>query len=256
MIAPFDALRGNLSGRQELVYPTNNNKAWNAPSGKRSYARNYRASYIGMRRTSTGKVFFALKRKAATKISDATKLNMAVFGAQSAVYQAMVQNVQITSYMDSFWSIYGKGKTKYQTFLPGIREMLITKSPVYAWGNTIKIINPWIGGSHPGFTPIDVNQETLIKFYTQLAVDGGYFYIDTIYQGLTQNGATVSDIVNGTNYTVPNVLNLTIETISGTSYAKIGSNYILKQDRETYVTGIMELDPGMQLYSTPTVPGA
>ena len=78
-IAPVEALRGNLSGKQTLVYAQNDNPAFDAPEG-RQYARNYKPRYIGYRRLKDGAVYFGVKRKSATKVDAASKITMAALG--------------------------------------------------------------------------------------------------------------------------------------------------------------------------------
>lgn len=78
-IAPVEALRGNMSGKQTLVYAQNDNPAYDAPEG-RQYARNYKPRYIGYRRAKDGAVYFGVKRKSATKVDAASKITMAALG--------------------------------------------------------------------------------------------------------------------------------------------------------------------------------
>lgn len=79
-IAPVEALRGNMSGSQTLVYADNDNPAYDAPEG-RQYARNYKPRYIGFRRAKDGAVYFGVKRKSATKVDAASRLIMAAMGS-------------------------------------------------------------------------------------------------------------------------------------------------------------------------------
>lgn len=83
-IAPVESMRGNLSGKQDLRYANENNKAFDAPEG-RQYARNYRASYIGARRAKDGLCYFAVKTKAATNVSAESLNRMACLGATGAM---------------------------------------------------------------------------------------------------------------------------------------------------------------------------
>lgn len=79
-IAPVEALRGNMSGKQTLVYAQNDNPAFDAPEG-RQYARNYKPRYIGYRRAKDGRVYFGVKTKSATKVDAASKITMAALGS-------------------------------------------------------------------------------------------------------------------------------------------------------------------------------
>lgn len=90
MIAPFDAMTGNLSGDQVLKYAENNNPAYEAPNGTQ-YARNYRTRYVGARRGKDGLVYFQVKQTTATVLSASTRRTMAVIGVTAAIRSALMQ---------------------------------------------------------------------------------------------------------------------------------------------------------------------
>lgn len=233
MIAPFDVLRGNLSGRQELVYPTSNNTAWNAPAGKRSYARNYRATYIGARRSGTGKVYFAVKKKSASTLSDAAKMQMAVFGGAAAIYTAMLSTATLIAPMNAFYNAqHRQGQTMRQFYLPGISTMLRSHSTTYSWGNAIKISNPWYGTS-AGFTEVTISEELLVKFWKQLHTTGTYFFIDN-QTGIGIDGLTFRDLITTTTPEL-NVLNLTSETFENVDYLKYNGTFVVDSNG-AYIT--------------------
>lgn len=95
-IAPVESMRGNLSGKQELVYAQNDNPAFDAPEG-RQYARNYSARYIGAKRSKDLLKYFQVRRKSATFISDTTKAAMAAFGGAAALVAVILKDK--TSYL-------------------------------------------------------------------------------------------------------------------------------------------------------------
>lgn len=90
-IAPVEAIRGNMSGKQTLLYAENNNPAFDAPDGVQ-YARNYKPRYIGHRRAKDGLVYFSVKRKAATKIDATSKITMAALGTIQDLKKAFKNN--------------------------------------------------------------------------------------------------------------------------------------------------------------------
>ena len=90
-IAPVEAIRGNMSGKQTLLYAENNNPAFDAPEGVQ-YARNYTPRYIGHRRAKDGQVYFSVKRKAATKINTTSKITMAALGTIQDLKKAFKTN--------------------------------------------------------------------------------------------------------------------------------------------------------------------
>lgn len=89
-LAPVEAMRGNLSGSQQLTYPTQNNRAWESPSNKRNYATNYGARYIGSKRAMNGKKYFSVKTKAAVTMSSAMREQNGVL-ACSSVFANIIQ---------------------------------------------------------------------------------------------------------------------------------------------------------------------
>lgn len=103
-IAPVEALRGNMSGSQTLVYAENDNPAYEAPDG-RQYARNYKPRYIGFRRAKDGAVYFGVKRKSATKVDPASRITMAAMGTLQTLKNTLKQkDIQISSFTGKAWS--------------------------------------------------------------------------------------------------------------------------------------------------------
>lgn len=167
MIAPFEALRGNVSGAQKLKYPAHNNSAWDSPNG-RQYARNYAARYVAMQRASDGKLYYAVRRRAAVLVTNGTKARWATFGGTAAVYASMLQDARLISPMNALYAAQGRGKTMRQFFTPGIQNMLDNQSPTAAWANTVKINNPWNDTQASGFVTPVISDETLQKFQPYL----------------------------------------------------------------------------------------
>ena len=227
-LAPVEAMRGNLSGKQKLVYPTRNNSAWDAPDGVRSYARNYNARYIGSKNSQTLKNTFSVRRSNAVNISAGARQNMALMGGGKSVYDAMRANLTLRTQMDVFYRNQGAqtGWSEYKFFLAGIRTMLRTKSSVYSWGTSIKILNPWNDQATAGYTALSISEDILVKFWVQLNPTGVKFTIDNVETGIVCDEDTISDLVTH-NTQAPNVLGLTLFTVEGTQYAKYGTMFLL-----------------------------
>lgn len=103
-IAPVEALRGNMSGSQKLVYALNDNPAYDAPNG-RQYARNYKPRYIGFRRAKDGAVYFGVKRKSATKVDAASRLTMAAMGTLQTLKNTLkIKTIQVGALTGAVWS--------------------------------------------------------------------------------------------------------------------------------------------------------
>lgn len=88
MIAPFEAMTGNLSGDQKLEYAENNNPAYEAPNGTQ-YARNYKTRYVGARRGKDGLVYFQVKQTSAAVLNNKTRLAMGLTGVTQACWASV-----------------------------------------------------------------------------------------------------------------------------------------------------------------------
>lgn len=87
-IAPVEAMRGNLSGKQVLKYAENMNPAWDAPNGKQ-FAKNYRPRYLGAKRAASGLTYFATKVKSAVILNDAARRRQAALGCVASLISAL-----------------------------------------------------------------------------------------------------------------------------------------------------------------------
>lgn len=134
MIAPFEALTGNLSGDQDLQYAENNNPAYEAPNGTQ-YARNYKPRYVGNRRGKDGLVYFQVKQSTATVLTASSRRTMAVLGVTAAIRSALVRNhpAQWQRMNDAFVYLKEGGRlpegqnTFNKWFSANIRQMLVYK---------------------------------------------------------------------------------------------------------------------------------
>lgn len=261
-LAPVEAMRGNLSGKQELLYPTQDNTAWDAPSGQRSYARNYKPRYIGNKRSSNLKTYFSVKRRQAVYQSEDSKFNQALLGATQAIYAAIrnsSERMPGTNYLiwDYLQMIYRQKReygeldartTPRMYITDTIREALDMKTTAIGFQapslTNLVVLNPWNHTTNPaGSVTVSVSTSVLVKFWTQLAPNGMYFYvrnetgISLKESGESESAYTFDDLISGINSS-PNVLALTTETIGSAAYVKYGANYLQKADRSTYVTAV------------------
>lgn len=259
-LAPVEAMRGNLSGKQELLYPTKDNSAWDAPSRQRSYARNYKPRYIGNKRSSTLKTYFSVKRKQAVYQSEDSKFNQALLGATQALYAAIRKspermpgtNYLIWNYLQMIYREkrdYGEldATTTFRMFVTdSIRTALELKTTAIGFQapslTNLVVYNPW---NHTttvsGAVTVSVSASILVKFWTQLHPYGMYFYVrnevgisETSTQTPGVSGMDFSDIIANTP-AVPNVLALTEEVVGSMHYIKYGTYYLQKADG-TYIT--------------------
>lgn len=246
-LAPVEAMRGNLSGKQVLNYPSRDNSAWDAPDG-RSYARNYKPRYIGAKNSRTLKTNFAVKRVQATFISPDTRLNMALLGGTQAVWGAILSSAEFAPgtrftlriYLNMMYQElrdYGEldSRTTFKQWVDGeIRNALELKTVIGFQApslTNLTIKNPW----NPTVGPqtaiaITVRDEIIVKFYRELVTGGAYFYVRNMigverYETSTELHS-FADVINAEDATIPNVLNL---TASG-NYVKYGDYYLIHQN--------------------------
>lgn len=209
-IAPVEALRGNMSGSQKLVYALNDNPAYEAPDG-RQYARNYKPRYIGFRRAKDGAVYFGVKRKSATKVDAAARITMAALGTiQDLKNTFKDDSIKITvgGVQGSYWGFitlsYNTGiadgeidpATSLDKWIDGLlidmmryRQEAITLylriNPNIPTKLNFTIHNPYAG---PDIATLPITQRNFIKFNPALTTlgDAPVIYINgmpVVYAG-------------------------------------------------------------------------
>lgn len=280
-IAPVESMRGNMSGKQNLVYPTKDNSAWAAPSGVRSYARNYGTRYIGSKRAADGRKIFSVKQRSAVTNSPAQRMAQALMGAAKHIADFIMNNLTWQLQLIDMYKGYRNQGLQYNPawspedlktdpyasirhyLMRNIRDlMLIPKNKQFTIqpqsGADIIVNNPWYFTNNSG-TKVANFEPLMIKFWQQLytASDPIYFNVSGL-TGLASDGESFDDFVGTTgdtyNYT-ENVLGLTDQEISGTSYVKMGTMYLILKDG-TYVKSSDVVDPTIKYYLTATAPTA
>lgn len=176
-IAPVEAIRGNLSGKQELVYAENDNPAYDAPIG-RQYARNYRPSFIGAKRASDGLKYFSVKTKSATGLTLSSKKAMAVLGGAGALIAAILRDpsrktaLQLQLEYNIQHGLVAAGTSLRKWMSEKVQSALRVKAAIIDFkagaGTTeVKVNNPWVKGGDG--TSIGVGDIVLTKFWDMLA---------------------------------------------------------------------------------------
>lgn len=221
----FAELRGNISGKQDLLYPENNNKAFEAPLGKRSYATNYRPAVVISHVARTGKFHFAIRTRSAVKRTARSTMAMALLGGAGALYGALIMNADKKAAMEAIW----EHDTRYAThrdksfqkyWMEIIREMLKLKQQSYVRtvGGSITIYNPWV---YEGEIDVTVSNEILVKFWNELAPDPIKFAIEG-ETGVAHDGNTFGVLIaSGFN-----VLDLSTAEVGAKEYVKMGASWL------------------------------
>lgn len=236
-IAPVAAMRGNLSGRQTLLYAENDNKAFNAPQDKRNYARNYSPRFIGAKRAKDGHTYFATKTKSATTTSVNSMTAMAAMGAAAAYYACLIKDLPKRNRLEQIYATYSAGTFK------SLREFVYTRGLYWMFKDKqlqftinpapgselqpLSLENPFNGDALSTGVPANYPAAILIKFWKWLGFlqDGGepvQFLIGGNQALAFLNDQWVSII--GSAY---NVLGLT-QTGDGDTpgYMKLGNKYL------------------------------
>lgn len=255
-IAPVESVRGNLSGKQDLVYPSSNNRAFESVQGKVNYARNYRPSYIGIKRSSDGLKFFSVRTKNAVNLSSSSKRNMAVNGASFGITSkiladhdlATALNTQRVAAVES-----GQFSGDLRQFVYFYVQQMISS---YASSinidflggliNTLK--NPWNNDDEIDYAP---SNDVLVKFWTQLHLGGITFKVNNL-TGIANEDITFDELVDEPRI---NILNLTGSAIGSTTYIKMGNLYLINAAGE-YVKGDDTIVSDGKYKTTVTAPTA
>lgn len=200
---PFEDVRGKLAGNQVLEYAENNNPAFDAPAG-RQYARNYKACMIACKRSATGKTYFQIKTKTATKVNAGSKLRMALLGGTGACRAAILTDATKRGLVENIYAAAkAEGRTTAKTVEKYVYDVvyagLQAKSIMFAFvstnGGTLNIHNPWVYTNQQGGQSITIKTDILIKFWDQLAANGITFTIDGL-KGVAHVGETWTQLEN------------------------------------------------------------
>lgn len=230
-IAPVESMRGNLSGKQDLVYAENDNKAYEAPANQRNYARNYAPRFIGAKRSSDGRKYFAVKTKTATTISAASKRAMAIMGGVGAITAAILRNETYKAACKAQMDVeneQGYGWKSLRQFLDAkIRPELTAKSAdivIALIGGTFR--NPWVDGG-TGIV-LTIPETTLVRFWSELANNPQFFFVNGL-KGVSHGDETFGQVIASSH----NVLDLAKQTDGGVDYVKMGSQFLCVDIDET-----------------------
>lgn len=232
MIAPFAALRGNVSGKQDLKYPLNNNKAFEGVPNQRNYAQNYAPRFIVTRR-GDGTTYFAVRQSSCTRLTTKSQKAMALLGGAGAIYSAMLRRKDLTPYQGMVqlynYNVEQLGYTgSFRAFVMDfLRAGLIAKVENFTANVasiSVSFKNPWYNGSMTdGAT---VKRDILVKFWTQLAPNGITFSVDGV-KSIAKSTDTFADIAASAY----NFL-----SINASALVKIGADWVTTAAGE-YVNG-------------------
>lgn len=237
-IAPVEAMRGNLSGKQRLLYAEHNNPAWDAPDGKH-YARNYKPRFIGAKRSASGLTYFTTRTKHAITNTEASRLVQATMPAAAALYDNIIHNL---TWVAPFMNLYNlsaakaNGDSLYKwccdTAVSAIKRKAV--SVIYteydqAAGvmRRMRFTNPFVNGSgitEPNEFPEDFDSAVLDKFWDTLSPTGKRFDVEGM-QGIFFPDMNWENLITAYGGTY-NILGATTAEVGSTDYVKFGDMWL------------------------------
>lgn len=245
-IAPVEAMRGNLSGRQDLLYPSEDNKAYEGPVGYVNYARNYAPRFVGAKIAKTGHKYFTVRTKSANHLTAKSKKAMALLGGAGALYAALLKTPAKLTTAQSLWNYaqeHGDTRSFRAFMMDFFRQGLINHVVAFTASVSsisLSIDNPW--GKFSGALDIQISNAIRVKFWTEL-VSGGIAFTISGMKGVAKTNNDFEAIINS-NY---NVLTLTIDD----AYIKLGSAYVIDGEGNYAQDGTKVAASGV--YSTTSV---
>lgn len=249
-IAPVEAIRGNMSGRQDLLYPSQDNKAYEGPIGSVNYARNYTPRFVGAKIAKSGKKYFTVRTKSANHLTAKSKKAMALLGGAGAIYAALLKASALKAQAEA---VYVKAQElgdvrSFRAFMMDyIRAALIAHSETITLniaGASVSIDNPWAKFS--GVLNITISNSIRVKFWTELVGGGFEFTVDGL-KGVASSDDRFEDFASliGSN---ANVLGLT----TGANGVKMGDSWLL--DGSDYVNPGSVPTAGKEYITTTVAP--
>lgn len=239
-VAPVEAMRGNLSGSQELEYAENNNPAYDAPIGRLNYARNYQTRYIGAKRSASGLKYFSVKTKNAVNLSSRSKMVMALLGGTGAV-RAAIKKVGIAD----ITTIYLKAKELGMTSAKNVDQYIYdivyntleAKNPFFFFSApgavpaSVRFRNPWVYTNQDGGVALTLKNSILVKFWSMLASNPVVFNVEGM-RGVAHTGDTFQSIIAAPY----NVLSLRGVATGSPAFVAMGTAPMYLLSGETYAT--------------------
>lgn len=186
-IAPVESMRGNLSGRQKLEYPTDNNAAFEGPVGSVNYARNYGPRFIGAKVAKTGKKYFSVRLKSANHLTLKSKNAMALLGGAGAIYAAILRTPAVLAGIQAQYAAVqelGEKRSFRKYVMATLRSGLVGNAATFTFAGPstpVVIMNPWEKSHEDVAGEPVLGSAILNKFYLELVTSKlheGVFNVD------------------------------------------------------------------------------
>lgn len=241
-------MQGNLSGKQDLVYPTSDNKAWESPEGKQ-FARNYTPRYVGAMRAASGKVYFSVKARSAVNMTANVRRQQAITSVALLYANAVMTDAAGYTAAIAIWRDHiDAGYNKYTTlrgFLNAmLQEGLAAKDRVISVGvqgvstKRLSVTNVynWRSQTEGDVTPT-INRVLMAKFFPYIGVspnDNSPLLFGAINVkgnpfafAAAENFEEVTDPSEATIQAFNASLNFSEATVGTNDYVKVGDDWLV-----------------------------
>lgn len=200
-IAPVEAMRGNLSGAQKLTYPTKDNSAWDAPTGKQNGATNYQPRYIGSRRSKDGRKGFSVRTRNTINVTPVMRTNMALLGTSSVIANEIMMNLAVLDALQALYLRYRpEGWSMKRWVQYKVRMGLVNKDASFTFDEsgapTVVIDNPFVPRVDDQAKASNISYRDFFKFWTTLGRVGSVV-VDIDVEGKSKVQAT---FLNGVQF--------------------------------------------------------
>lgn len=247
-ISPVEALQGNMSGKQKLVYPTSDNKAWESPDGKQ-FARNYTPRFIGAMRAASGKTYFAVKARSAVNMTESVRRQQAITSVALLYANAVTTDAAGFTAAMAIWRDHiAAGYNRYTTlrgFLNAmLQEGIAAKDRVISVGvqgvseTRLSVTNVynWYSSTTGDITPT-ISRVLMAKFFPYIGVSSD----DSLPVGFGSinvkgnpfafvDGQNFGYVVDGSDEVVAafnTSLNFSSDTVGTNDYVKVGNDWLM-----------------------------
>lgn len=162
-IAPVQAMSGNLSGRQDIVYSVDGDKAYALGEGTFS-AIGYQPRLIAQYRRADGRAYFIVRTKNTSNCSVAARRNWAISGATFAIIGAIMR-AKDTAIYTSIRQAYARVSCA-NTFRAWctliVRTAIAAGNEVITFAEGVTVNNPFVAATQT--EGVEISTEIISKF--------------------------------------------------------------------------------------------
>lgn len=162
-------MRGNISGRQSIVYGSGGRAYDEIAAGSIGVAVNYQPRVVArvLRLNETNMLRnFQVRTRSSVNMSANMHRNLALMGGVGAIFAAIVADKTTQLYNDCV-NACPHGKTLRAWIAPTIRQGLAAKDNAISIADGITILNPWVSGGTG--TPVSIPAAVIDKFASELS---------------------------------------------------------------------------------------